>query len=149
MDLQAALSLARDSELDLVEVAPNESPPVCKLLDYGKFKYESGLRAREARKRQVRTTVKEMKFRVRIGEQDFQTKRGHVARFLEQGDKVKVTIMFRRGRELGRPELGRRLLHRLAEELSDMADIESHPAQLGANMTMLLAPKSRRKTASR
>ena len=109
-----ALRLAQESDLDLVEVAPMARPPVCKLMDYGKFKYESAMKAREARKNQAHTVIKEMKLRPKIDPHDYETKKGHVVRFLKQGDKVKITIMFR-GREQSRPELGYRLLQRLAE----------------------------------
>ena len=112
-----ALELAADADLDLVEVAPMARPPVCKLMDYGKFKYESAQKAREARRNQALTVIKEMKLRPKIDSHDYETKKGHVERFLKQGDKVKVTIMFR-GREQSRPELGFRLLQRLAEDIS-------------------------------
>ena len=108
-----ALRLAQEADLDLVEVAPMARPPVCKLMDYGKFKYETAQKAREARKNQVNTVIKEMKLRPKIDPHDYETKKGHVVRFLKQGDKVKITIMFR-GREQSRPELGFRLLQRLA-----------------------------------
>jgi translation initiation factor IF-3 len=107
-----ALRLAQEADLDLVEVAPMARPPVCKLMDYGKFKYETAMKAREARKNQAHTVIKEMKLRPKIDPHDYATKRGHVVRFLKQGDKVKITIMFR-GREQSRPELGYRLLQRL------------------------------------
>ena len=112
-----ALELAADADLDLVEVAPMARPPVCKLMDYGKFKYESAQKAREARRNQALTVIKEMKLRPKIDSHDYETKKGHVERFLKQGDKVKVTIMFR-GREQSRPELGFRLLQRLAEDIA-------------------------------
>ena len=108
-----ALRLAQEADLDLVEVAPMARPPVCKLMDYGKFKYETAQKARESRKNQVNTVIKEMKLRPKIDPHDYETKKGHVVRFLKQGDKVKITIMFR-GREQSRPELGYRLLQRLA-----------------------------------
>ena len=112
-----ALELAQEYDLDLVEVAANARPPVCKLMDYGKFKYESAMKAREARKNQAHTVIKEMKLRPKIDPHDYDTKKGHVVRFLKQGDKVKITIMFR-GREQSRPELGYRLLQRLAEDVT-------------------------------
>ncbi len=116
--LERALQLAADVDLDLVEVAPMARPPVCKLMDFGKFKYESALKAREARRNQQQTVIKEMKLRPKIDSHDYETKKGHVVRFLKAGDKVKVTIMFR-GREQSRPELGFRLLRRLEEEISE------------------------------
>src|SRR5690606_26707543 len=134
-----ALQLAADVDLDLVEVAPMARPPVCKLMDYGKFKYESALKAREARRNQQQTVIKEMKLRPKIDPHDYETKKGHVARFLKAGDKVKVTIMFR-GREQSRPELGYRLLRRLEEEIADLGYVEAAPKQDGRNMIMVLAP---------
>jgi translation initiation factor IF-3 len=112
-----ALELAQEADLDLVEVAPMARPPVCKLMDYGKFKYETAQKAREARKNQTHTVIKEMKLRPKIDPHDYETKKGHVVRFLKAGDKVKITIMFR-GREQSRPELGFRLLQRLAEDVT-------------------------------
>jgi translation initiation factor IF-3 len=134
-----ALELAADADLDLVEVAPMARPPVCKLMDYGKFKYESAQKAREARRNQALTVIKEMKLRPKIDSHDYDTKKGHVERFLKQGDKVKVTIMFR-GREQSRPELGFRLLQRLAEDISELGFVESSPKQDGRNMVMVVAP---------
>jgi translation initiation factor IF-3 len=134
-----ALQLAQDSDLDLVEVAPMARPPVCKLMDYGKFKYETAQKARESRKNQVLTVIKEMKLRPKIDPHDYETKKGHVVRFLKAGDKVKITIMFR-GREQSRPELGFRLLQRLGEDVSDLGFVESAPKQDGRNMIMVLAP---------
>jgi translation initiation factor IF-3 len=134
-----ALRMAQDQDLDLVEVAPDARPPVAKLMDYGKFKYESAQKAREARRNQVLTVIKEMKLRPKIDDHDYETKKGHVVRFLKAGDKVKVTIMFR-GREQSRPELGFRLLQRLASDVSDLGTIESAPKQDGRNMIMVLAP---------
>ena len=119
MPIGKALDLAAEADLDLVEVAPMARPPVCKLMDYGKFKYESAQKAREARRNQALTVIKEMKLRPKIDSHDYETKKGHVERFLKQGDKVKVTIMFR-GREQSRPELGFRLLQRLAEDVSEL-----------------------------
>ena len=118
--IEDALRLAAESDLDLVEVAPMAKPPVCKLMDYGKFKYESALKAREDRKKQVNTVIKEMKLRPKIDAHDYETKKGHVVRFLKAGDKVKITIMFR-GREQSRPELGFRLLKKLADDVADLA----------------------------
>ena len=124
-----ALRLAQEADLDLVEVAPTARPPVCKLMDYGKFKYESALKARESRKNQAQTVIKEIKLRPKIDPHDYGTKKGHVERFLRQGDKVKVTIMFR-GREQSRPELGYRLLQRLAGDVEELGFVES-AAQAG------------------
>jgi translation initiation factor IF-3 len=134
-----ALELAAESDLDLVEVAPMARPPVCKLMDYGKFKYESAQKAREARRNQALTVIKEMKLRPKIDSHDYETKKGHVERFLKAGDKVKVTIMFR-GREQSRPELGFRLLQRLAEDIVELGFVESSPKQDGRNMVMVVAP---------
>ena len=114
-------------------------PPVCKLMDYGKFKYETAQKAREARKNQVLTVIKEMKLRPKIDPHDYETKKGHVVRFLKAGDKVKITIMFR-GREQSRPELGFRLLQRLGEDVQELGFVESAPKQDGRNMIMVLAP---------
>ena len=144
-----ALELAAEADLDLVEVAPMARPPVCKLMDYGKFKYESAQKAREARRNQTLTVIKEMKLRPKIDSHDYETKKGHVARFLKQGDKVKVMIMFR-GREQSRPELGFRLLQRLAEDISELGFVESSPKQDGRNMIMVVAPhRANVKTAPR
>lgn len=144
--IEDALRLAAESDLDLVEVAPNGKPPVCKLMDYGKFKYESAVKAREDRKKQVNTVIKEMKLRPKIDPHDYETKKGHVVRFLKQGDKVKITIMFR-GREQSRPELGYRLLQRLAEEIAEFGVVESAPKQDGRNMIMVVAPTKRKSDA--
>jgi translation initiation factor IF-3 len=145
--LERALQLAADVDLDLVEVAPMARPPVCKLMDFGKFKYESALKAREARRNQQQTVIKEMKLRPKIDPHDYETKKGHVVRFLKAGDKVKVTIMFR-GREQSRPELGFRLLRRLSEEISDLGFVEASPKQDGRNMIMVLAPHRATKAAA-
>jgi translation initiation factor IF-3 len=134
-----ALELAAEHDLDLVEVAPMARPPVAKLMDYGKFKYEAAQKARESRKNQVLTVIKEMKLRPKIDPHDYETKKGHVVRFLKQGDKVKITIMFR-GREQSRPELGFRLLQRLGEDVQELGFVESSPKQDGRNMIMVLAP---------
>jgi len=134
-----ALRLAAEADLDLVEVAPMARPPVAKLMDYGKFKYESAQKAREARKNQVHTVIKEMKLRPKIDPHDYETKKGHVVRFLKAGDKVKITIMFR-GREQSRPELGFRLLQRLAEDVQELGFVEAAPKQDGRNMIMVMAP---------
>ena len=137
--IEDALRLAIEADLDLVEVAPEAKPPVCKIMDYGKFKYEAAVKAREARKNQVNTVIKEMKLRPKIDQHDYETKKGHIERFLSQGDKVKITIMFR-GREQSRPELGYKLLQKLATDVGESAIIESSPLQDGRNMTMVLAP---------
>jgi translation initiation factor IF-3 len=145
--LERALQLAADVDLDLVEVAPMARPPVCKLMDFGKFKYESALKAREARRNQQQTVIKEMKLRPKIDPHDYETKKGHVVRFLKAGDKVKVTIMFR-GREQSRPELGYRLLRRLESEISELGYVEAAPKQDGRNMIMVLAPHRATKAAA-
>jgi len=144
--IDAALRLAQEADLDLVEVAPTARPPVCKLMDYGKFKYESAVKAREARKNQAHTIIKEMKLRPKIDPHDYETKKGHVVRFLNAGDKVKITIMFR-GREQSRPELGFRLLQRLANDVSDLGFVESAPKQDGRNMIMVLGPMRKKAEA--
>lgn len=146
MPLAKALELAQEYDLDLVEVAASARPPVCKLMDYGKFKYESAMKAREARKNQAHTVIKEMKLRPKIDPHDYDTKKGHVVRFLKQGDKVKITIMFR-GREQSRPELGYRLLQRLASDVEDLGFIESNPKQDGRNMIMVLGPHKKKTEA--
>ncbi|MQA24400.1 MAG: translation initiation factor IF-3 [Micromonosporaceae bacterium] len=146
VSIDQALKLAQDVDLDLVEVAPTARPPVCKLMDYGKFKYEAALKAREARKNQQQTVIKEMKLRPKIDQHDYETKKGHVVRFLKGGDKVKVTIMFR-GREQSRPELGFRLLSKLADEVAELGFVESRPRQDGRNMIMVLAPHRSAKAA--
>lgn len=140
--LAEALWLAEQLELDLVEVAPNAKPPVCRLMDYGKYKYEQSVRDRETRKKQTRTTVKELRMKVRIGDHDFDINRRKAEDFLGDGDKVKVTIRFR-GREQERPEYGRQLLDRMAEQLEGIAVIEQNPMMEGRNMTMVLAPDRR------
>jgi translation initiation factor IF-3 len=135
-----ALTYADRLNLDLVEVAPMASPPVCKVMDYGKYRYEQEQKAKEARKRQTTISIKEIKLRPKIDDHDFDTKKGHVERFLKKGDKVKLTIMFR-GRELVHPHLGERLLRRMAEDLAEIGEIESEPNLDGRNMIMMLAPK--------
>jgi translation initiation factor IF-3 len=141
-----ALRLAQEADLDLVEVAPTARPPVAKLMDYGKFKYESALKARESRKNQAQTVVKEIKLRPKIDPHDYGTKKGHVERFLKQGDKVKVTIMFR-GREQSRPELGFRLLQKLASDVEELGFVESQPKQDGRNMIMVIGPHKKKSDA--
>ncbi|RBP98780.1 translation initiation factor IF-3 [Bifidobacterium xylocopae] len=138
-----ALNLAREASLDLVEVAPQAKPPVAKLIDYGKFKYNEKVKARQARRNQTAAEIKEIRFRLKIDEHDFQVKKGHVERFLSAGDKVKVTIMLR-GREQRRPIGGVELLHRLADEVADLGSIESTPKQEGRNIIMTLAPKGKK-----
>ncbi|WP_318243742.1 translation initiation factor IF-3 [Oerskovia gallyi] len=144
--IEVALSLAQDADLDLVEVAPDARPPVCKLMDYGKFKYESDMKAREARRNQANTVLKEIRFRLKIDPHDYGTKKGHVERFLAAGDKVKVMIMFR-GREQSRPEMGVRLLQRLADDVAELGFIESMPKQDGRNMVMVLGPVKKKAEA--
>ncbi len=137
--IEDALRLAQEADLDLVEVAPDSRPPVCKLMDYGKFKYEAAQKAREARRNQSLTVIKEMKLRPKIDQHDYDTKKGHVVRFLKAGDKVKITIMFR-GREQSRPELGFRLLQKLANDIEELGFVESAPKLDGRNMIMVVAP---------
>ncbi len=144
--VEDALRLAAEADLDLVEVAPMAKPPVAKLMDFGKFKYEAAMKAREARKNQVNTVIKEIKLRPKIDPHDYGTKKGHVVRFLKGGDKVKVTIMFR-GREQSRPELGFRLLQRLAEDVVELGTVESAPKQDGRNMVMVIAPTKKKAQA--
>ena len=141
-----ALKLAQEADLDLVEIAPQGKPPVCKLMDYGKFKYENAQKAREARRNQTNVIIKEMKLRPKIDAHDYETKKGHVVRFLRAGDKVKITIMFR-GREQHRPELGFRLLQRLAEDVTELGFVESSPKQDGRNMIMVLGPHKKKADA--
>jgi translation initiation factor IF-3 len=141
-----ALKLAQEADLDLVEIAPQGKPPVCKLMDYGKFKYENAQKAREARRNQTNVVIKEMKLRPKIDQHDYETKKGHVVRFLRAGDKVKITIMFR-GREQHRPELGFRLLQKLAEDVSELGFVESAPKQDGRNMIMVLGPHKKKADA--
>lgn len=141
--IEDALRLAVEADLDLVEVAPMAKPPVCKLMDFGKFKYEAAVKERESRKNQTHTVIKEMKLRPKIDSHDYETKKGHVERFLRAGDKVKITIMFR-GREQSRPELGLRLLARLAEDVEELGFVEATPKQDGRNMLMVLAPHRRK-----
>ncbi len=134
-----ALAYAQDRDLDLVEVAPDARPPVCRVLDYSKYKYEQAQKQKAARKHQQQITVREIKFRPKIAQNDYDTKKGHVARFLKGKDRVKITIMFR-GREVTHPERGMSLLQRLADELSEIGVVEQSPVQDGRNMTMMLAP---------
>jgi len=136
---QEALRQAQELDLDLVEVAPQANPPVARIMDYGKFKYERDIRQKEARKKQVRVEVKEIKFRPKIDRHDYDTKKGHVIRFLSAGARVKVTIMFR-GREMAHTDLGRKILDRLVEDLGDTAVVEAQPKQDGRNMVMVIGP---------
>ena len=142
IDTREALRQARDLDLDLVEVAPQADPPVCRIMDYGKFKYERDVRQKEARKKQSRTGLKEIKFRPKIDPHDYATKKGHVARFLKGGNKVKVTIMFR-GREMAHTDLGRKILDRLVADLGETIVVESFPKQEGRNMIMVIGPNKR------
>ena len=142
MRTDEALRYAQQRDLDLVEVAPDARPPVCRILDYSKYKYEQAQKQKQARKHQQQITVREIKFRPKIAEKDYETKKGHVERFLRRKDKVKITIMFR-GREVTHPERGQQILDRLAEELQELAIVEQRPNLDGRNMTMLLAPVKR------
>ncbi len=144
--IEQALTLAAESDLDLVEVAPQARPPVCKLMDFGKFKYEADMKAREARRNQTHTVLKEIRLRLKIDPHDYGTKRGHVERFLKAGDKVKVMIMFR-GREQSRPEMGERLLRRMAEDVAEHGYVESMPVRDGRNMIMVLGPHKKKADA--
>ena len=146
--IEDAIRMAQENDLDLVEVAPEARPPVAKIMDYGKFKYQEALKARENRRSQVNAVVKEMKLRPRIESHDYDTKKSHIERFLLGGDKVKVTIMFR-GREQSRPEMGYKLLARLAEDLAEVSMVEFAPKQDGRNMVMVLAPNRRKSEAIR
>ena len=143
VDTQQALRYAQERDLDLVEVAPDARPPVCRVLDYSKYKYEQEQKAKAARRHQKQVNVREIKLRPKIATNDYETKKNHVVRFLKGDDRVKVTIMFR-GREQTHPERGERLLMRLAEDVADLGTIEQSPQQDGRNMTMLLAPSKRK-----
>jgi translation initiation factor IF-3 len=146
--LPEALHLARELDLDLVEVAPMANPPVCKILDYGKWKYEAAQRDKESRRKATNVQIKEMKYRPKIGGGDFDTKTRKVAHFLDQGHKVKITIMFR-GREMAHPELGKRILDQIAEQLTPGAKVEAAPKLDGRNMVMVLAPDKRARQAAK
>ena len=137
--VQDALKYARERDLDLVEIAPEARPPVCRVLDYSKYKYEQEQRRKAARKHQQQVTVREMKLRPKIATHDYETKKGHILRFLKQGQKVKVTIMFR-GREMAHPERGEALLRKVADEIAEFGTVEQQPNQEGRNMTMVVAP---------
>ena len=139
MKTDQALDYARERDLDLVEIAPEARPPVCRVLDYSKYKYEQEQKKKAARKHQQQVTVREMKLRPKIATHDYETKKGHIVRFLKHGQKVKVTIMFR-GREMAHPERGEALLRKVADEVAEFGTIEQHPNQEGRNMTMVMAP---------
>jgi translation initiation factor IF-3 len=144
--LPEALAIAREQDLDLVEVAAQANPPVCRIMDYGKWKYEESQRQRDSRRKSTNISIKEMKYRPKIGTGDFDTKTRKVEKFLDEGHKVKVTIMFR-GRETQHPELGRRILDRVAEGVVQVARVEVMPKLDGRNMTMVLAPDKKAKAA--
>jgi translation initiation factor IF-3 len=146
--LPEALAIARAADLDLVEVAPQASPPVCRIMDYGKFKYEAAQRAKESRRKTTQISIKEMKYRVKIGKGDFDTKTKKVEHFLSEGHKVKITIMFR-GREVAHPELGMKILENVAEQVQDLAKVEAAPKLDGRNMIMVLAPDKRAQDAAK
>lgn len=137
--IDQALRMAREADLDLVEVAPEASPPVCKVMDYGKFKYEAAQKVREARKNQVNTVLKTVRFGLKIDDHDYNTKVGQVRKFLKAGDKVKVMVVFR-GREQSRPEMGVNLLRKLADEVTEFGAVESNPSIDGRNMVMVIGP---------
>lgn len=141
-NLPDALSLARQADLDLVEVAPMATPPVCRIMDYGKFRYEESQKAKESRKKTVHVSIKEVKFRPKIGKGDFDTKVRHMHDFLDEGHKVKVTLQFR-GREMAHPELGSRILDAVLEQLGPTAKVETQARLEGRNMTMVLAPEKK------
>jgi translation initiation factor IF-3 len=138
--VKEVLAIAQDRGLDLVEVAPNAKPPVCRIMDYGRYKYQQEKRATESKKKQSQITIKEIKLRPKTGEHDYQTKVKHILKFLDKGNKVKVTIMFR-GREIVHSDIGMRILNRIAEELNESAQVENHPKLEGRNMSMLLSPR--------
>ena len=142
-----ALTIARGLDLDLVEVAPGANPPVCRIMDYGKYKFDEAQRAKESRRKAVHVGIKEMKYRPKIGPGDFDTKTRQVAKFLDEGHKVKVTIMFR-GREVFHPELGKRILDRIADQTEGTAKVEAEPRLDGRNMVMVLAPDKRAKQSA-
>jgi len=146
VDIDTALKMADEVGLDLVEIAPDANPPVCKIMDFGKYKYEIAQKAREARQNQTHIVVKEVRMRPKIENHDYETKRAHIEKFLKGGDKVKVTMQFR-GREQTRPELGFKLLQRLAEDVALYAFVEFAPKQEGRNMTMVLGPTKKKTEA--
>lgn len=145
VDTDKALQMADEVGLDLVEISPDANPPVCKVMDFGKYKYEIAQKAREARQNQTHIVVKEMRLGLKIEPHDYETKRNHIEKFLKGGDKVKVTVQFR-GREQTRPEMGYRLLMKLAEELAEMAVVEFAPKKEGRSMTMVLGPTVKKAT---
>ncbi len=146
VDIDSALRMAEEFGLDLVEIAAEAKPPVCKIMDFGKYKYEIAQKAREARQNQTHIVVKEMRMTSRIESHDYETKKAHIEKFLLGGDKVKVTVQFR-GREQSRPELGYRLLQRLAEDVAEVAFVEFAPKQEGRSLTMVLGPVKRKSDA--
>lgn len=146
MDIDTALRMADEIGLDLVEIAPDANPPVCKIMDFGKYKYEIAQKAREARQNQTHIVVKEVRMRPKIESHDYETKRAHIEKFLRGGDKVKITMQFR-GREQTRPELGYKLLQKLALDISEFGFVEFAPKQEGRNMTMVLGPTKRKTEA--
>lgn len=146
MDIDTALRMADEIGLDLVEIAPDANPPVCKIMDFGKYKYEIAQKAREARQNQTHIVVKEVRMRPKIESHDYETKRSHIEKFLRGGDKVKITMQFR-GREQTRPELGYKLLQKLAEDIREFGFVEFAPKQEGRNMTMVLGPTKRKTEA--
>lgn len=146
VDIDTALRMAEEVGLDLVEIAPDAKPPVCKIMDFGKYKYEIAQKAREARQNQTHIVVKEMRLRPKIEPHDYETKRSHIEKFLKGGDKVKVTIQFR-GREQARPEIGYRLLMKLAASLAEVGFVEFAPKQEGRNMSMVLGPVVKKNAA--
>jgi translation initiation factor IF-3 len=146
--LPEALHIARQHDLDLVEVAPDANPPVCRIMDYGKFKFDEAQRAKESRRKTTNSSIKEMKYRPKIGQGDFDTKTRQVSRFLGEGHKVKITIMFR-GREMSHPDLGKKILDRVAEEVVEIGKVEAAPKLDGRNMIMVLAPDKRAQGARR
>ena len=145
--LPEALAIAKDLDLDLVEVAPMADPPVCRIMDFGKFKFDEAQRAKESRRKAVHVGIKEMKYRPKIGPGDFETKTRQVAKFLNEGHKVKITIMFR-GREVYHPEHGKRILDRIAEQMEGLAKVEAEPKLDNRNMIMVLAPDKRARQAA-
>jgi translation initiation factor IF-3 len=146
--LPEAQQIARDADLDLVEVAPQGNPPVCRIMDFGKFKFDAAQRAKESRRKSSNTSIKEMKYRPKIGVGDFDTKTRKVSGFLAEGHKVKITIMFR-GREMSHPELGKKILDRVAETVADVGKVELTPKLDGRNMIMVLAPDKRAQAAAK
>ena len=141
LPIEEALALAHERDLDLVEVAPNERPPVCRIMDYGKYKYQQAKRSQEAKKRQKVIQIKEIKMRPKTEEHDYQFKMRHAHRFLEEGNKVKVTLLFR-GREMDHVELGQRMLDRIITDCKDVSSVEQHPRLEGQTLSLILAPRS-------